>query len=559
MFRISHFTITFSPYRITDMKRFLPSIQLLALAVLVASAVQVQAQDGTAASSNGPTTNTFYGTQHPFVQLYSEEIQGDYVAAGTGLWTSSTGSINLSVPPGASIEKAFLFWGVLWSGTIPSSNCTFNNTNISGVSLGSSGSPCRGGSGLIFFYADVTGVAVSGNNTIGNVPNGVTTYPLTEGATLVLVYKHPAWDYNTVTVVGGPSTFVFEVVTRGLGTYTAYSAGNPGDQVVQHTYIVADGQNAGADGTAFNSTATSGPGTGILDPDTFTASDGPIWDTRTFDVSSIFSVGTPTPANATISSAALAGLGDCLTWGAHVISVKTALNAFIDVRPGTCPNPFNVSSKGVLPVAILGSAGFDVANIDPSTVTLNGVPRTAGVGISDVGTPYGSFASGCNDCSTAGPDLTNDLTLHFSSAALAATLGSVATNDCVPVVITGQFYDGTPFSGTDIIRIINNSPKDSPVGIAGFELQLDQNSPNPVVGGTSFSYTLPAEGFMQLAVYNALGQKIATVAQGVQPAGSHMVSWNGLSDNGARMAPGVYLYRLETGSQSISKKLLISK
>lgn len=113
--------------------------------------------------------------------------------------------------------------------------------------------------------------------------------------------------------------------------------------------------------------------------------------------------------------------------------------------------------------------------------------------------------------------------------------------------------------GYDILRLVGGSPKDTPEGIAGFALQLDQNSPNPIVDGTSFSYTLPAEGFMQLAVYNALGQKIATVAQGVQPAGAHMVRWNGLSDNGARVAPGVYLYRLETGSQSISKKLLISK
>jgi flagellar hook assembly protein FlgD len=79
------------------------------------------------------------------------------------------------------------------------------------------------------------------------------------------------------------------------------------------------------------------------------------------------------------------------------------------------------------------------------------------------------------------------------------------------------------------------------------------------VDGTSFSYTLPAEGFTSLAVYNALGQKVTTVVQGVQSACSHAVSWNCVNDLGARVAPGVYLYRLETGSQGLSKKLLLSK
>ena len=45
----------------------------------------------------------------------------------------------------------------------------------------------------------------------------------------------------------------------------------------------------------------------------------------------------------------------------------------IDIKPQSCPNPLNVKKKGVLPVAILGTADFDVNEVDPATVELEGV------------------------------------------------------------------------------------------------------------------------------------------------------------------------------------------
>ncbi|UCF66491.1 MAG: hypothetical protein JSV80_11920 [Acidobacteriota bacterium] len=45
-----------------------------------------------------------------------------------------------------------------------------------------------------------------------------------------------------------------------------------------------------------------------------------------------------------------------------------------DVKPGSCPNPVNVTSRGTLPVAILGTADLDVTTIDPDSIRLAGVP-----------------------------------------------------------------------------------------------------------------------------------------------------------------------------------------
>ena len=45
----------------------------------------------------------------------------------------------------------------------------------------------------------------------------------------------------------------------------------------------------------------------------------------------------------------------------------------LDIKPQACPNPLNVNSQGVLPVAILGTEDFDVTQVDPASVRLAGV------------------------------------------------------------------------------------------------------------------------------------------------------------------------------------------
>ena len=42
----------------------------------------------------------------------------------------------------------------------------------------------------------------------------------------------------------------------------------------------------------------------------------------------------------------------------------------VDIKPGSCPNPINVKSKGVLPTEILGTEDFDVTMVDPASVRL---------------------------------------------------------------------------------------------------------------------------------------------------------------------------------------------
>ena len=125
----------------------------------------------------------------------------------------------------------------------------------------------------------------------------------------------------------------------------------------------------------------------------------------------------------------------------------------IDIKPNSCPNSINVKSGGVLPVAILGTDTFDVANVDPETVLLEGITPLRW-SYEDVATPFGDELVDCSSCTVEGPDGFVDLTLKFDKQELIAALGEVEDGECLIVTLTGELIDVTTLSGSDIVRII---------------------------------------------------------------------------------------------------------
>jgi hypothetical protein len=83
---------------------------------------------------------------------------------------------------------------------------------------------------------------------------------------------------------------------------------------------------------------------------------------------------------------------------------------------------------------------------------------------------------------------------------------------------------------------------------------LMQNYPNPFNPNTVIRYQLPVHGFVQIDVYNMLGQRVRTLVNKMQPAGIYSVLFNG---NG--LASGVYYYRLTIGNRftAVRKMLLV--
>jgi hypothetical protein len=88
---------------------------------------------------------------------------------------------------------------------------------------------------------------------------------------------------------------------------------------------------------------------------------------------------------------------------------------------------------------------------------------------------------------------------------------------------------------------------------------LSQNYPNPFNPSTKITVDLPVQSNVRLVVYNLLGEQVATLMNGSYDVGKYEVTWLGKDDNGLQTASGVYIYRLEAGTFSVSKKMLMMK
>jgi len=83
---------------------------------------------------------------------------------------------------------------------------------------------------------------------------------------------------------------------------------------------------------------------------------------------------------------------------------------------------------------------------------------------------------------------------------------------------------------------------------------LNQNYPNPFNPKTNIEFSIPKNGNVTLKVFNILGQEVATLVNKEMAAGSYKVDFNA-----SNLSSGVYIYRLEAGSNSISKKMILMK
>ena len=90
------------------------------------------------------------------------------------------------------------------------------------------------------------------------------------------------------------------------------------------------------------------------------------------------------------------------------------------------------------------------------------------------------------------------------------------------------------------------------------ECALAPNYPNPFNSETVIRYTVPTRAQVQLTVVNLIGQRVATLVRGVREAGTFSVSWGGQDDQGRPLASGVYLCRLQAGTQEQIRKLLLA-
>lgn len=83
---------------------------------------------------------------------------------------------------------------------------------------------------------------------------------------------------------------------------------------------------------------------------------------------------------------------------------------------------------------------------------------------------------------------------------------------------------------------------------------LEQNFPNPFNPSTTINFSIPVEGFVTLDIYNAIGQKVASLVNETKSAGTYRVDFDA-----ATLTSGIYFYKISVGNFNETKKMILMK
>jgi len=86
---------------------------------------------------------------------------------------------------------------------------------------------------------------------------------------------------------------------------------------------------------------------------------------------------------------------------------------------------------------------------------------------------------------------------------------------------------------------------------------VSQNYPNPFNPETRIQLDLPEACYVEIAVLNLLGQRVAVLADQPMAAGRYAVTWDGCNGAGTPVASGVYLYRVQAGHNHVTRKMML--
>ncbi|MCC7264144.1 MAG: T9SS type A sorting domain-containing protein [Candidatus Latescibacteria bacterium] len=147
-------------------------------------------------------------------------------------------------------------------------------------------------------------------------------------------------------------------------------------------------------------------------------------------------------------------------------------------------------------------------------------------------------------------------------AGTAKGLYSTGTPGAVVVDTAGSVSDTTAATGGDTTG--NNSGEDDETPEEETPplptiTALGQSFPNPFNLQTSTPYQLATSSVVRLEIFDLQGHRVRTIEKGTQPPGFYQEIWHRRDDQGQKLASGVYLVRLQAGSYSAVRKVLLLK
>jgi photosystem II stability/assembly factor-like uncharacterized protein len=147
-----------------------------------------------------------------------------------------------------------------------------------------------------------------------------------------------------------------------------------------------------------------------------------------------------------------------------------------------------------------------------------------------------------------------------SSGLTGQTITSIIACDTYLIIgvsysIKNQSNQNIPASGimrqplSEMITSVKGGKGEIPTKIS-----LSQNYPNPFNPSTNISFSIPSKSFVTLKVFDIIGRELATIVSEQLSEGTYSRQWNA-----AMMSSGIYFYRLQSGTYSETKKLILLK
>ena len=271
----------------------------------------------------------------------------DHVAAGTGTRNSGHGTICIrGVPSSPVVIFAYLYWGTIYASPAPfSATAVFRGTSVTGSLIGTSTQPCWNSSGVFAVYrANVKSLILAGVNgdyKVTGLASAVTnnsnpwstlsnTLPLSEGASLVVLYSHSSVPSSSQFYLYHGPHFTSSTLT----ITTNFSPPIPSHSILKHTRIGADGQigtgikpiSAATDEKTYIGPTTAslvlirGSGSGRNYTSDFNGINGwplnQLWDTNTDDITGTIPAGAGSYVTRYVSR------GDCIEIVAQILNAR---------------------------------------------------------------------------------------------------------------------------------------------------------------------------------------------------------------------------------------------
>jgi hypothetical protein len=144
-------------------------------------------------------------------------------------------------------------------------------------------------------------------------------------------------------------------------------------------------------------------------------------------------------------------------------------------------------------------------------------------------------------------------TFYTADVSVPDTAANGVVNVCLTLTSPGGVVVGQDCFA---ITVTGGSTGTGPVT---YHLALAPSRPNPSPGAAMLGITLPHTGEVRLGIYDLSGGRVRTLVDGVRPAGTTQVAWDGLDDHGRPVRSGAYFYRLEFEGADLARRLVMLK